>query len=115
MAARDEREHQRPAASVPPEGQRPLTPEPGGTEWDLKTSQRATPKDARLSDPRGYPRARRCADGLNSIHIADRCLGTSWTPKLTRGCRDGSGTLCGRRDRARGSEPERARQGAWHL
>src|SRR5712692_3191059 len=71
MAARDEREHQRPAASVPPEGQRPLTSEPGGTERDRETSQRATPKDAALSDPRGYPRARRCADGLNSSLIAD--------------------------------------------
>src|SRR5712692_2346239 len=48
-------------------------------------------------------------------HIADRCLRTSWTAKLTRGCRDGPGTVRGGRDHTRGPQSERACPEPSHL
>ena len=50
LATRLEREHQRPAAPVPPQEQRPLHPRPRPTRRDRRRAQRTTSTDPRLDD-----------------------------------------------------------------
>jgi hypothetical protein len=73
VAARHQREHQRPAAPVLPQGHRPLATPARGSRRRRSRAQRPAPQDARLEDPRRSPQRastlgsarQRCDDPLN--------------------------------------------------
>ena len=56
LAARHEREHQRPAAPVLPQGHRPEPPQPRRPRRRRRRAQRPPPQDTRLEDPSRGPR-----------------------------------------------------------
>src|SRR3546814_12390291 len=55
LAARHEREHERTAPTVLPEGHRPLTLEPGRPRRRRARAEHATPKATRLANPSSGP------------------------------------------------------------
>jgi len=69
---RQQREHQRCAALVLPQDLRLLQHYPGPAQCGRAPAQRSTAQDAGVRDARRYPRARRCADGLNSRPVFQR-------------------------------------------
>ena len=56
LAARHQREHQRPAPPVLPQGHRPQPPQPRRPRRRRRRAQRPAPQDTRLEDPRRGPR-----------------------------------------------------------
>ena len=62
VAARHQREHQRPAAPVSAEGNRPRPLHPDPAECDCARAQHAAPQDTGLSNAGGYTRGNCCTD-----------------------------------------------------
>lgn len=80
MAARHQREHQRPSSPILPKGNRPLPLEPRRRTRRPRRAQRQTPQGPRLEDPGRSsrrtatvpPTGRCCNDWLNSVNIPTR-------------------------------------------
>ena len=106
LAARHEREHQRAAAPILPQGHRPLAMERRGDRSRRRRAQQQTPQDPRLEDTRRSPRrtptlaptSRCCDDRLNpgstpvicSRTCARHCRSPSrWTSRFRVGQRGG--------------------------
>jgi transposase, IS30 family len=65
LAAGHQREHQRPAAPVLPQVDRPLWVQPGRSRRGRDAAQYPAPQDPRLPDAGGYAGSHRCVDPLN--------------------------------------------------